>query len=71
MTSHPDYSLHTASWHRRVDEIQDALRLKKYATVLAKLAELQASLVQVDAIVQDLMEQRSPTASKGDGAAAS
>ena len=48
-----DYSLETASWIRRVHEIQEALRLKRYATALAKIADLQASLVRVDAWVQD------------------
>ena len=48
-----DYSFETASWIRRVQEIQEALRLKHYATALAKIADLQASLVRVDAWVQD------------------
>ena len=38
-------------------EIQDALRLKRYATALAKIADLQASLIQVDAWVQGQQER--------------
>ena len=63
-----DYSMHTASWHRRVDEIQDALRQGRYATALAKLADLQASIIEVDMIAQDMIP---PTASEVNGAAAS
>ena len=48
-----DYSLETALWHRRIDDIQQALRDKRYATALAKIADMQASLVRVDAWVQD------------------
>ena len=53
-----DYSMYTASWHARVVEIQDALRLKRYATALAKIADLQASLIQVDAWVQEQQERK-------------
>ena len=53
-----DYSISTASWHRRVEEIQQALRDKHYATALAKIADLQASLIQVDAWVQEQQEQK-------------
>jgi hypothetical protein len=48
-----DYSLETATWLRRVQEIQGALRDKRFATALAKIADLQGSLVRVDAWVQE------------------
>ena len=52
-----DYSNETAVWDLKIRDIKDALRDRKYATALSRIAEMQASLISVDMWVQERLDQ--------------
>ena len=53
-----DYSNETAVWDLKIRDIKDALRDRKYATALSRIAEMQASLISVDMWVQERLDSR-------------